>query len=66
MTSLVTTGIAIFVEDSTQNWIAHNMSLYVRLNQLIVVNKWHAVFVWTKHSKTIITGVLYVKKFVIM
>jgi hypothetical protein len=62
----MTTGIAIFVEDIMQNWTAHNMSLYMQLGQLIVVNKWHAMFVWTKHSEMTITGVLYVKRFVIM
>ncbi len=36
------------------------MSLYVQLERLIVVNKWHAMFVWTKYSKMTITGVLYV------
>ncbi len=42
------------------------MSLYVQLELLIVVNKGHAMFVWTKHSKTTITGILYVRRFVIM
>jgi hypothetical protein len=32
----------------------------VQLERLIVVNKWHAMFVWTKHSKMTIPGVLYV------
>jgi hypothetical protein len=66
MKSPVTTGIAILVEDIAQNWTAHNMSLYVQLERFFVVNKWHAMFVWTKDSKTTIEGVLYVKRFVIM